>query len=311
MRLKGIEFGKVLGASGVQGFFGEGYWFHHCLRPIGLDFSDITFVAKTTTLQPRAGNMLLRNDFTPKAMFPRCIYAKPWRGMALNAIGLSGPGAVALFETGLWQKREEPFFLSFMPVGGSENERMSELSSFVKLLQSYLPSFRAPVGLQINYSCPNVGHRPDMFFNEVGSGLSVASQLGIPLMPKFNLLIPAAVARDISNHPFCDALCISNTVPYGELPDKIDWQKLFGPTSPLQQYGGGGLSGKPLLPILLEWLDNARSAGITKPINAGGGILSLGDARRVLEHGADSIFLGSISFLRPWRIARIGRALNP
>ena len=45
MKLKGIPFGNVFGASGVQGFFGEGYWFHPYLKPFGLDFGDATFVA--------------------------------------------------------------------------------------------------------------------------------------------------------------------------------------------------------------------------------------------------------------------------
>src|SRR3989344_7751324 len=39
MKLRGIEFGRVWGASGVLGFFGEGYWFHPYLKRFGLDFT--------------------------------------------------------------------------------------------------------------------------------------------------------------------------------------------------------------------------------------------------------------------------------
>lgn len=313
MQLRGIEFGRVLGASGVQGFFGEGYWYHKPLRPIGLDFSGMTFVAKTTTLRACEGHMKLRADFTPKKWFPDCIVVKFRKGVALNAIGLSGPGAHALFSTGKWQARREPFFISFMSVAKTPEERREELSEFILTLLNLKRWFRAPMGLQINYSCPNVGIHPDVLVKEVSEGLTLASRLGIPLMPKFNVLLPVGVARDISRHPACDGICISNTIPWGERDDQIHWKKLFGSDkSPLEkyEYGKGGLSGKLLLPFLLEWLEQAKLAGITKPINAGGGILSLADAKEVFARGADSIFLGSIAFLRPWRVRGIIRALQ-
>ena len=309
MKLKGIEFGKVLGASGVQGFFGEGYWFHKYLKPFGLDFRNMTFVAKTTTLNQRDGNMPLRGNFTPREWMPKCIYVNHLRGIALNSVGLSGPGTRALFAATRWQMRQKPFFISFMSVEKTAKERLYELTVFVDIIKSYLPRFRAPVGLQINYSCPNAGVHIDGLLQEAEEGLSIASKLGIPLMPKFSVVLHPKVAREIAKHPACDAICISNTVPYGQMPDKIDWQKLFGPYSPLDNYGGGGLSGKLLLPLLLEWLEEARNIGLEKPINAGGGILCLKDAKKVMGL-ADSIFLGSIAFLRPWRVANIVRTIN-
>ena len=309
MRLRGIPFGNVLSASGVQGFFGEGYWFHPYLKPFGLDFSNFTFVAKTTTLTARPGNLPLRDDFTPRELLPKCIYVKPWQGVALNALGLSGPGFPALLQTGRWQARQKPFFISFMSVDQTAHGRLNELKDFVELFGRYLPQFNAPVGLQINYSCPNVGLHPDALVNEVGEGLLIASRLGVPLMPKFNVMLPPRIAKEIGEQPECDALCISNTILYGQILSALEWEKMFGPVSPLKQYGGGGLSGKPLLPLLIKWLTQIRGIGFTKPINAGGGILSLDDAQHVLDTGADSIFLGSIAFLRPWRVRKIGRVL--
>ncbi len=309
MKLKGIEFGKVLGASGTQGFFGEGYWFHRYLKPFGLNFDGMTFVAKTTTLNRRGGNMPLLGNFTPQELLPKCIHVNPWQGIALNSVGLSGPGTRALLVVNRWQMRQNPFFISFMSVAATAKERIEELTAFVGILKSYLRRFRAPVGLQINYSCPTAGIHIDDLFQEASEGLSVASRLGIPLMPKFSVVMPPKVAREIANHQACDGICISNTIPYGQMADRIDWQKFFGTQSPLEQYGGGGLSGKLLLPLLLEWLDEARRIGLEKPINAGGGILCLKDAKKVMKM-ADSIFLGSIAFLRPWRVARIIRAIN-
>jgi dihydroorotate dehydrogenase len=312
-----IKFGRVSIASGTQGFFGEGYWYHPILHPFGLDFDGADFAAKTTTFSYNKGFMPLDQNFTPRALFPDCIKVYPLKGLALNAVGLSGPGAKTLFEMGIWQERTKPFWLSFMAIGKTKAERIRELREYVALLKKYLPEFLGPVGLQINYSCPNTQHALEELLHEIWEGLTIAAELGIPLMPKLNILASPEAVRDISQHPNCDAVCISNTIPYGELFDRIPWKKWFGSSlkdkSPLAKYGGGGLSGKPLLPLLLEWIRKARAIGLTKPINAGGGIVSLPDAISVFEalgSDNDSIALGSIAFLRPWRVKKIIDAVN-
>lgn len=309
MKLRGINFGPVLGASGVQSFFGEGYPFHKVTNPFGLFgdlFKGVTFVAKTTTLNKREGNMPLKKDgITPREMKPDCIRVNFPEGVVLNSVGLSGPGAEALFEDGRWQERTEPFFLSFMSLGSTAEERLEDLKSFLILLRKYMPLFKAPIGLQKNELCPNVGQKISWseLIDESRIGLEMAAELNIPLMPKLNVLTPIEVAHAISESKYCDALCISNTIPWGELPERIDWEGLFGgKTSPLAHFGGGGLSGKPLLPIVCDWVKEARYAGIKKPINAGGGILCP-DNVNVL-HKADSISLGVITMLRWWRMQK-------
>ena len=279
MILRDIDFGHILVGSGTQGFFGEGYWYHKYFKPLGLDFESSTFVAKTTTLRPRMGNLPLKDDgITPKELFPKCIKVYPCKGLVLNAVGLSGPGAEFLFKDGRWQKIKKPFFISFMAVGESFEMRYLEAVNFAILFKKYLHSFSASVGLQINSSCPNVKIKIDQCTQaeEMKIILEIISAYlpAVPLMPKINVLTPVEVAKKISDDPNCDALCVSNTIPWGALPDKINWKKLFGTdVSPLAHLGGGGLSGKPLLPIVAEWLADARKIGITKPINAGGGIL--------------------------------------
>ncbi len=306
MKLRDIDFGPILNASGVEGFFGEGYWYHKFLRPFGFNFNGCTSVAKTTTLYSRKGNMPFQEDgITPKERMPQCIKVYPFKGIVLNAVGLSGPGAEALFEAGQWQKRKEPFFLSFMSVAPTMFERAVELVSFVGMFEKYLSGFNVSVGLQLNYSCPNVGLHLEELINEVKKGLKVASVLNIPLMPKFNITIPIEAVKEISEDSNCDALCVSNTIPWGQLSDKIDWQGLFGTTeSPLAHLGGGGLSGKSLLPLVVDWVYRAREIGITKPINAGGGILSPSDVDVLYNAGASSVFIGLMAMLRPWRIAK-------
>src|SRR6188768_941428 len=103
MRLRGIEFGHVLDASGARGWFGEGHSFHR-LVPVGLDFRGSTFVAKTTTLASRRGNATMASDgLTPRVAGQRCVKVKWFKGVVLNAFGLPGPGAKALLDTGRWQ----------------------------------------------------------------------------------------------------------------------------------------------------------------------------------------------------------------
>jgi dihydroorotate dehydrogenase len=310
MIFRGINFGPVFDASGVRNFFGEGYPFHKITNPFGLSgdlFNGVTFVAKTTTLNKREGNMLMDSDgITPMQLFPSCVKANFRKGIVLNAVGLSGPGAEALFEDGRWQHDLSPFMISFMSVAETVEKRINELLDFIKLYKRYEYGFRpCHIGLQINYSCPNVEHElsSDDLVDEARQGLTLASELDIPLMLKFNALAPVGIVKVISEHESCDAICISNTIPWGKLPERIDWEGLFGTkTSPLANLGGGGLSGAPLLPIVRDWLIDARKIGITKHINAGGGILCPDDVNVLHKAGADSIFLGSIRMLRWWRM---------
>jgi len=305
MKLRGIDYGCVLDASGVEGFFGEGYPFHRFLKPFGLSFKGCTFVAKTTTLNSRKGNMRLKQGIVPMKFKPKCIKVKLIKGIVLNSVGLSGPGAKALFEDGRWQQRKDNFFLSFMSVCRTAAERIEELELFVRMFQEYLPDFQGRVGLQINFSCPNVGLDPSKLASEVRSGLEIASALNIPLMPKYNITMPVELAKKICLNENCDAICVSNTIPWGQLPEKIDWQRLYRSNrSPLAHLGGGGLSGRPLLALVADWVAEARDQGIEKPINAGGGILCPKDAATLFNAGASSVFIGSMAVLRGWRVRR-------
>ncbi|MBU1179896.1 hypothetical protein KJ885_03055 [Patescibacteria group bacterium] len=316
MILRDIDFGPVLDATGVRGFFGEGYRHHRILGPLGPDFDGSTFVSKTTTLKPRKGNLELDENYGPKKFFPDCIRIYPAKGVVLNAVGLSGPGAQALFERGEWQKREKPFFISIMSVAKTRVDRWEDMLGFVNIFSVYLREVRAPVGLQVNFSCPNVGltHSYDEdFVHEVLDVLQLLEILNVPLMPKFNVLLPVRAAKKISEHRACDALCISNTLPWGALPSAIDWKELFGSDeSPLAKYGGGGLSGKPLLPLIGKWGRDARLEGVKKPIHYCGGIMSRQDVRTLAAmlgkflYPNDSIAVGgAASILRPWKVRGI------
>lgn len=313
MYLRKTDFGKAIGASGVQGFFsGDEYLYHRVLKHMpGFSFKGLTFVAKTMTLEPKAGNAKLKKDGVSMAdVFPDCIYPMHLRGIALNAVELSNIGAQALLEKNIWQQRTNPFMLSFMAVGETKKKRLEEIRNFVELLLLHLSEFKTKIALQINVSCPNTEHGQIELIEEVIPYLDIASKLYIPLIPKINLTLSQEVVLEISKHPACDAICLTNTIPFGELPNLIPWEKYFGSAkkedSPLAKYGGGGLSGKLLFPLLCDWLKKAQQYGFKKPFIAGGGIMKSRDVRILSNiYGVGAISPGSVSFLRPLNLRGI------
>ncbi len=317
-----LAFQSVFCASGARNFFGTSY--RHQIGPWTPKWQGTAFVAKTTTLLPRQGNMPLKEDgVTPKELLPRCIlpnfrpgYMKLslrmfQQGIMLNAVGLSGPGAESLFEQGIWQNWPEPFMLSFMAVEDTPEKRLEEIDAFLSLLGNRLIFFKSQVGLQINYSCPNIGLNLDELVDEVCGGITLAHRLRIPLMVKFNVLTPidavAAICHQC-NHQL-NGICVSNTIHWDDLPRAgIDRKKLFGTDiSPLAEFGGGGLSGRPLLPLVIAWIRKARDAHIKHHICAGGGIMSPDDLFPLRSAGASSVFLGSVATLRAPRVKQIIR----
>jgi dihydroorotate dehydrogenase len=315
MILRDIDFGHVLCASGARNFFGEGYWYSGLVN-----WNGSTFVAKTTTLKRRLGPGVLGGGNMPLDYFtldpmeirPACIKVYPWKGITLNAVGLSGPGAKDLLCRGAWQQFTEPFLISFMSVADKIDERLDEMRGFVDLISEHRHVFQGQFGLEVNFSCPNVGLHQEEIIKEAQTALDILGALNVPLVPKFNLLIEPAAAADIIAHPQCDALCLTNTIPWGQLSRYINWHKLFGTdVSPLAHLGGGGLSGPPLLLIVGAWIHEFRSRHDDHtPINGGGGVFSKKDALFLLKMGATAVFLGTVAMYRPWRVQRIIRAVN-
>lgn len=313
MRLRGIDFGYALTCSGARGFYGEGYWFHRLWGGLGLlDFRGATFVSKTLTLGRREGNMEMRG-WQPTERLPRCIVVKPVKGAILNAVGLSNPGASSVLD--LWSSAPEalpggPKVLSFLTTGGSAEERLGEILGFATLIRAYLPPGHpvrlAGLAIQLNLSCPNTGLDDHDLLREGRVYLDALSSLDIPVMIKVAATASPHVVQSIADHPACDAVICSNSIPWGKLPSIIDWEGIFGTSvSPLANFGGGSLSGAPLLPVAAAWVKALRRTGFTKPIVGGGGILSRKGVEHMIRSGADAIEVGSAAILRPWRVRGI------
>ncbi len=180
MILRGIRFRNVFNASGARGFAKEGYWFHNLWRRFGLNYAGSTFVAKTTTLNSRMGNMAFSSKtLQPQNLVPKCIIVKPIAGVTLNAIGLSGPGLQRLIPH--WEPmKDEAFFISYMSVETTAEARIDEARRFVSRLINNYHKLPTKIGIQVNLSCPNVGLDPAELVHEVTSILSEFSILSLP-----------------------------------------------------------------------------------------------------------------------------------
>ncbi|MFA6271405.1 MAG: hypothetical protein WC657_09465 [Candidatus Paceibacterota bacterium] len=308
MNLRGINC-FIFVASGALNFFGEGWKFHKLYKrvfPKGFDFSGATFVSKTTTLNCRKGNMDLDADLQSRSLFPDCVRVYPIKGVVLNSVGLSGPGAAHLFLRGLWQRKTESFFISFMAVEETKEQRVEEAKSFANIFARELPIFSTRVGLEVNISCPNTSHCSTTLVGDAVDQLQPFSGLDIPKILKVNVLTPVEAVVRIAASGLCDTILVSNTIPWGQLPDKIDWRKIFGSTvSPLRHLGGGGLSGYPLLPVVAQWIFEAKNKGVSVPIIGGGGILRASDVDHLHANGADAVSIGTVAIIRPWRVRGI------
>lgn len=315
-KLRGIEFGHVFVASGTLNFSGEGWRHHQYMQCIpGFSFYDVTLITKTTTLHPRAGNMPLNENWQPREFRPKCIYVDFRKEVVLNAVGLSGPGAKAILNSGKWQQLERPFVISFMSVADSPDEQLKELQQFCLLLLER--DFKAPFALEINISCPNTKHNTLDLVKGAAGLLSLANMMlrGVPIVLKISVLVEPSTIKDILSKASCDAIDVSNTIPFGQLPDQIDWHGLFPSKtgeliSPLAKFGGGGLSGKPLFPLVYDWLLEAKRIGIDLPIIAGGGVLCKEGAKLLFNARVSGISIGSAAILRPYRVQGIIDHIN-
>lgn len=331
MKLRGVEFKPMWDASGVRGFAGEGYW-HHRL-PLVRDWLALkgsTFVGKTMTCDPNPGHMPLKGpcSFQPIERFPRCIWVDLVQQLTVNSVGLANPGADALFGCHV-HRHDEPFQLSFMAIKRTREERLNEARRFITALLRRTKALIGPgllqMGVQVNFTCPNTGHDPAQLQDEALDVLDAflpVAELDIPIIPKINVLASPRMIREISRHPACDAICMSNAVPYDEMKKLAEQHgiRFRGPKeSPLvrrnPKFGGGGYSGPELLELVIRTIDSAKDAGVTKPWNAGGGIRDADDVeelvrRASLERGKDSIFIASAAIVCPWNVPGIERAAH-
>lgn len=280
MKLRDIEFTDVWCGSGVLGFVGEGYWWTK-LSGLSVESKNLTFVTKTITYLPNAGNVALKENFRPKRIFPETLKINFSKKSVTNKFALANPGLETVLKTNKLQKLKKPFFISIGSTATSREERLKDFQSIKdRLLRE---RFSASYGVQINFSCPNLFGETKITIDEKISVIELFADTGVPITVK---LSPDTMIEDfkmLEDIDCLDAYVFSNTVKTEK----------------------GGLSGWLLKKLNVERIRQLRSLGIKKPINAGGGILSKKDAQDYLNAGADSVFIWSVTLLRPWRVLNI------
>ncbi len=264
--LAGVELpNPVLLASGTCGYGAE-------LAPF-LDLRELGgIVAKSLTLEPRAGNPPPRIAETPAGL--------------LNAISLENIGVDAFIRERL------PALPPELPVIAScfetEIERYAEVC---KRLQG-APGVRA---LEINASCPHV-KAGGIEFGQDPAALAalVKACRGATRMPLFVKLSPnvtsiVEMAR-VCQGEGADGLSLINAVQ--AMMVDVHTRR------PALRNVLGGLSGPAILPIALRMVYQVAEA-IRIPICGIGGIASAEDAVAFLLCGASAVQVGTISYTNP------------
>jgi len=259
-------------ASGALAFDGEGWPWEKPLKLVGLlNPALFTVVIKTLTRQPRQGNHRWYNPF-------RCVRLLP--GGVVNAVGLTNPGIE------WWCREVGPKVDSKkIPLVGSILGEPYELAEMVRMLNDF-----DLVGLEINASCPNTND--DLLTNaaKIVEGSQVAKSES-----RFPIILKLSVVHDVEKivtgvSEIVEAFSI-NSVP---------WRVVFpNQPSPLEHFGGGGVSGKLAQPYtwnLVSKLTRMSSVPVIGP-----SVWEFEDIQKLRCLGAKAISFGSIFLRYPWR----------
>ena len=265
----------VLAASGTFGYGSEFAPFFDLERIGG-------FVAKSLTLEPRAGNPPPRIAEAPSAM--------------LNAISLENIGVRAFIEEKL------PLIPEAVPVIASMFG--TEISAYAEVARRLSASPRV-AALEINASCPHVksggiefGQDPRVL-GELVEAVRPATSL--PLLVKLspNVTNIGAMAR-VCEQAGADALSLINAVQALEV-DVETRRPVLGNIL-------GGLSGPAIRPIALRMVWQASQA-VSLPICGIGGISTAEDAAKFLLCGATAVQVGTANYLNPMAPVEIAEGL--
>ena len=256
----------VLLASGTCGYGTE-------LSPF-LDLRELGgFVAKSLTLEPRAGNPPPRITEAPAGM--------------LNAISLENVGVDAFLEEKL------PAIPAGVPVIASVFE--TEIERYGEVCKR-LDGAPGVVALEINASCPHVksggiefGQDPRVLAELVRACRRAVADATLLVKLSPNVTSIAEMAR-VAEGEGADGLSLINAMQ-GLVVD-VETRR------PALRNGLGGLSGPAIRPIALRMVWQASQA-VGIPICGIGGISSGEDAAAFLLCGASAVQVGTATYANP------------
>ena len=244
----------------------------------GLEYAELinlknfgAIVTKTITLEPRIGN--------PQ---PRIVEVAD--GM-LNSIGLQNPGYKVFVEEKLPNLKGYGVPIIANISGVKERE-------FVKLAD--LLKDTGLSGLELNISCPNVGHA-GLFAQNANLTYKLVKKVrkatDLPLIVKLSpnvtdITLIARAAEDAG----ADAISLINTLIGMSIDIQTKKPKLANVI--------GGLSGPAIKPVALRMVYEA-SRKVRIPVIGMGGIMTSDDAIEFLLAGASAVAIGTANFVNP------------
>lgn len=255
-----------------------------------------TVFTKSATRFPRRGNFIPANPLTWRNI-------RRLRGMGLlNAYGLTNKGVEACAPD---VHRACDLGLKVIPNIYPEFIRGTDIAiretlETVEIYQRILgPHFRA---LELNYSCPN---SEEAIARNVVQAIQCTRKVRslyprLFLIAKLSICHPYEFARELE-HIGVNALHAVNTIPYNIV---FPLQR-----SPLDEVGGGGVSGGPAFELAYRYNQELRpQVGLF--LIMGCGVTSRHDAQRYFDLGADAVSLCTLALRRPWEAARVVLAYN-
>lgn len=123
-----------------------------------------------------------------------------------------------------------------------------------------------------------------------------------------SVLIPPGDLAEMMKNSDCDVVLISGEIPWSSLSNEV--QKLFFRTTNSPFKNGGYVSGKYVLPLIVEWVRQVKRGGFQKPIFVGGSVIRSRDALSLLEAGVSAFVLRDAIALRPWNVPFIIRRVK-
>ena len=266
-----IQIGNVTFKNPVtvaSGTFGhaEKYYALEEVRKLG------AIVPKTVTCHPQVGNPPVRIFETPSGM--------------INAIGIENPGIDGFIKTKLpnFRKIGVPLIISIL--GHDE-------AQFVEIVEKLNDQTGISV-LELNLSCPNLGHKTLVAQDTDATYRLVKRLKGISKFPIAAKLSPNVT--DISEiavaaeHAGADAVSLVNTFSAMAIDIKTRRSRIGNFT--------GGLSGPAIRPIALKMVHDVYKR-VKIPVIGMGGIMTADDALEFLIAGASMVAVGTANFVNP------------
>lgn len=274
----GHEF-EYMVSSGALAFDGKGWPWEKPLVWLGqMDPSLFTIVLKSVTRYPQKGNMKHFWDG------PKVVKLLPnvWKpNGAVNAVGLTNMGIEKWIE---WANRNREYLSRGNFVSSIYSEKSEELQEMAAMLRG-LPL----KAIEINASCPNTGADLAKNADEVLKGVElVRKSIALPIILKLSVVQDyVKIAKGVEG--MVEAISVNSVL----------WNIVFpNEESPLAEFGGGGVSGKPAQKFMWQVVN---SLTVRTSIPLIGPVWDFGDIRQVRLFGAKAVSFGSVHIRYPWR----------